>query len=257
MPFNYAKLDNDSLGNSDDTLEQQQSYIEHGRSERGAASFDRFSNSCWPLAFLLLSAILVSEISILYKQPSPLKIGGEINNLVPQFSQQQKIFREDVRYSSDHMTMESINVTKQHWKDLMPRGDGFIEVPDYTSYTLPPPMHFDLSSPDKEVYAVAVFHQLHCLMHMSGYIDKLMMQIRNKDFRLDEGEIGHNDHCFNYLRNALMCCGDTTLEGQSQAKMFEHVAGTDGTGAVHVCRNYYEISAWTVGKKVVNTYESL
>lgn len=36
-------------------------------------------------------------------------------------SQQQKIFRADDRYASDHMTVESINATKQHWKDLMPR----------------------------------------------------------------------------------------------------------------------------------------
>jgi hypothetical protein len=116
-------------------------------------------------------------------------------------------------------------------------------VPDYTIHSLPPPMHYP-QAPGKHVYTIAVFHEMHCLMHISESIDKLVMQIRNKDFVLDEGTIGHNDHCFNYLRNALMCCGDTTLEGQSQAKMFEHIAGTDGTGAMHVCRNYEEISAW-------------
>jgi hypothetical protein len=110
---------------------------------------------------------------------------------------------------------------------------------------------------DKKMYSIAVFHEMHCLMHMSGYIDKLVMQIRNKDFTLDESAIGHNDHCFNYLRNALMCCGDTTLEGQSQAKMFEHVPGTDGTGAVHVCRNYDEISAYAEKKRLTDMKESL
>ena len=53
-----------------------------------------------------------------------------------------------------------------------------------------------------------------------------------------------------------MCCGDTTLEGQSQAKMFEHVAGTDGTGAVHVCRSFEELSAWAEGKRVTDEKES-
>lgn len=135
-------------------------------------------------------------------------------------------------------------------------GGGFIDVPDYQSYTLPPPMHYDVYS-GKEVFTLAVFHEMHCLMHISGYIDKLVMQIRNKDFYLDEGTIGHNDHCFNYIRNALMCCGDMTLEGQSQAKMFEHIAGTDGTGAIHVCRNYDEISRWAEKWRITDGKESL
>lgn len=117
-------------------------------------------------------------------------------------------------------------------------------------------MHFD-NTGDKEVYSIAVFHEMHCLMHISAYIDKLVMQIRNKDFAIDEGAIGHNDHCFNYLRNALMCCGDTTLEGQSQANMFKHVSGTDGTGAVHMCRNYDEIYAYAERKRVVDAKENL
>jgi hypothetical protein len=60
-----------------------------------------------------------------------------------------------------------------------------------------------------------------------------------------------------YIRNALMCCGDTTLEGQSQAKMFEHIAGTDGTGAVHVCRNYDEISTWAEKQRTTDGKEVL
>ncbi|KAH7091928.1 hypothetical protein FB567DRAFT_226804 [Paraphoma chrysanthemicola] len=255
MPWHYAKIDSGNVGHSDGMLEQQQKHTERGRS-KWLATLDRFGIVRWPLVLLFLFAILMCEISILQRQPKSLQIGGEINGLVPRFSQEQKIFREDSRYASDHMTMESINATKQHWKDLMPRGDGFLDVSDFNAYTLPPPMHYD-TYPGKEVYAIAVYHQLHCLMHMSGYIDKLVMQIRNKDFTLDEGAIGHNDHCFNYLRNALMCCGDTTLEGQSQAKMFEHVAGTDGTGAVHMCRKYDEISAWATGKRLIAASEHL
>jgi hypothetical protein len=117
-------------------------------------------------------------------------------------------------------------------------------------------MHFD-NTGDKSVFTIAVFHEMHCLMHVSAFIDKLVMQIRNKDMTLDEGTIGHNDHCFNYLRNALMCCGDTTLEGQSRAKMFENVSGTDGTGAFHNCRNYEEISAYAEKSRVTDTKEHL
>lgn len=117
-------------------------------------------------------------------------------------------------------------------------------------------MHFP-QNPGKDAYAIAVFHELHCLMHISGYLDKLVLKNRNKDLTLDESEIAHNDHCFNYLRNALVCCGDTTLEGQSQTPMLQDVPGTDGTGAVHICRNYDEITAWVEGRRITDAKESL
>lgn len=82
-----------------------------------------------------------------------------------------------------------------------------------------------------------------------------MLQIRNKDFTLDESAVWHNDHCFNYLRNALLCCGDTTLEGQAQTPRFRDVPGTDGTGAVQVCRNYVEIGTFAEAARLVGAKE--
>jgi hypothetical protein len=163
-------------------------------------------------------------------------------------------------------------MTKAAWIELMPRmllsstpsreanvtvgGGGFMQIPDYTKYSLPPPMHFE-SSPGKEVFTIAVFHEMHCLMHMAAYMDKLVMQIRNKEWMIDEGRLAHNDHCFNYLHNALMCAADTTLEGQSQAEMFRNVPGTDGTGAVHNCRNYDEVYKWAEEHRLTEGREHL
>jgi hypothetical protein len=139
-------------------------------------------------------------------------------------------------------------------------GGGFIDVPDYASYNLPPPMHYDQTAAKKshDFFAIAVFHELHCLMHISSYMDHLVIQIRNKDWDIDEYKLKHNDHCFNYVRNALLCCGDTTLEGQAQAGTGdENIQGTDGTGAVHVCRNYDEISEWAHARRITDGRESL
>lgn len=81
-------------------------------------------------------------------------------------------------------------------------------------------------------------------------MDDLIMQIRNKNFVLDESKLLHNDHCFDYIRNAIMCFGDTTLEGQSQTPGLEDIPGTDGTGAIHVCRNFDEVSKWAEMKRL-------
>jgi hypothetical protein len=125
-------------------------------------------------------------------------------------------------------------------------------VPNPEAHNLPPAMHFPELS-DSGVYAIAVFHQLHCLYHLAGFIDKMTMKIRDGDYAaLDEKKLLHNDHCFNYLRNALTCCGDTTLEGQAQSPGFEG-PGTDGTGGVHVCRKYDEIVAWAEKKKITDS----
>ena len=79
-------------------------------------------------------------------------------------------------------------------------------------------------------------------MHMATFIDKLVMKIHKKDCTLvEEHALVHNDHCFNYLRNAILCCGDTTLEGQTLTPERKDVASTDGTDAVYACRNYDEI----------------
>jgi hypothetical protein len=117
-------------------------------------------------------------------------------------------------------------------------------------------MHFP-QAPGKEVFSLAIFHELHCLMHISASMDNLIMQIRRKDFVLDENVLLHNDHCFDYIRNAVMCFGDTTLEGQAQTPGLQDVPGTDGTGAIHVCRNFDEIRAYAEGKRLNSGREHL
>ncbi|KAF3010009.1 hypothetical protein E8E13_011405 [Curvularia kusanoi] len=117
----------------------------------------------WPSIFLLLLVILSAQIQILHRQPASMPIGSDINSLVPTFGKSQKKFLKDTRYNSDHKTTASIAKAKEEWHKLAPKGGGFIEVPDYKSHTLPPPMHFN-EMPQlrgKETFAIAVFHQMH------------------------------------------------------------------------------------------------
>lgn len=48
---------------------------------------------------------------------------------------------------------------------------------------------------------------------------------------------GHLPHCFEYLRQTIMCCGDTALEGQ-QTTFPKGFVGSDGWDAKHVCKDY-------------------
>lgn len=46
----------------------------------------------------------------------------------------------------------------------------------------------------------------------------------------------HVEHCFDYLRQALLCCGDTTLEWPSEYPD-GRVLNVDGLGISHQCRD--------------------
>lgn len=66
---------------------------------------------------------------------------------------------------------------------------------------------------------------LAALSHGSEYIDTVT---------------NHADHCFDYLRQAIMCKADMTLE---KARVDEdgHRRATDGWGTAHHCANWEEV----------------
>ena len=49
----------------------------------------------------------------------------------------------------------------------------------------------------------------------------------------------HLRHCFDYLRQALLCAADSTLEPWS-----EELGGVTGWGVERVCRDYGELKGW-------------
>ncbi len=54
----------------------------------------------------------------------------------------------------------------------------------------------------------------------------------------------HSRHCFEYLRQSILCCGDTTLEGQQTTFPDKDQAGSDGWDAKHICRDYSQIRSY-------------
>jgi glyoxylase-like metal-dependent hydrolase (beta-lactamase superfamily II) len=61
----------------------------------------------------------------------------------------------------------------------------------------------------------------------------------------------HTDHCFRYLRQSIVCCGDTALEGQNPKAP---IPDTDGTGAVHLCKDFERLKRWAEERRVVDTH---
>jgi hypothetical protein len=78
---------------------------------------------------------------------------------------------------------------------------------------------------------MSVFHQLHCLSYLAEHF-----QQGYGGAELD-GEVAHHSaHCFNYLRQGIMCAADTTLEGKTEAG--------PGEGSEHECVDYDALLDW-------------
>jgi len=80
--------------------------------------------------------------------------------------------------------------------------------------------------------------------------------INAKDRYLEEYKKFHVDHCFDYLRQSIMCCGDTALEGVASPGSFpEGVVGADGWNVKHVCKNYDTLNSYAERNRATEEWQ--
>ncbi|KAL0253422.1 hypothetical protein SLS55_010401 [Diplodia seriata] len=188
-------------------------------------------------------------------------LGEEINGLVPEFQRVPRVFWNDSNYGPE---VDVASLSKEHrrfilanWATLIPEGNGFLPVEDPTKYTLAPPLQNDPPSTPYH-YAISVFHQLHCL---NAILKVFLANNPGNDTDPPPAatessamkhaiETAHTMHCFDYLRQSIMCCGDTTLEGADPytiARGQDNLeTGTSGIGSTHMCKDYGAI--WSYAK---------
>lgn len=157
------------------------------------------------------------------------------------------------------------HVDKQVAQSLRPIMDfpanaGFVHIPQSQAYSLRP--NKDVVPGTKNVYMLSAYHQLHCLkkLHLA-FIDLRIsanqkppsstsslnsssplarelsedhgpLQKRSERMAKEVMNLKHAEHCFAYLRQGIMCAGDTTLEGPDP----ERRGTLQGWGVVHQCR---------------------
>jgi hypothetical protein len=57
----------------------------------------------------------------------------------------------------------------------------------------------------------------------------------------------HTSHCFNYIRQAILCALDTALEGAGDG-----VGVADGSAQVHVCRSHQQSIDWLEDRRLLD-----
>ncbi|KAK0702769.1 hypothetical protein B0H67DRAFT_500029 [Lasiosphaeris hirsuta] len=101
----------------------------------------------------------------------------------------------------------------------------FVYIPNPQEYSLRP--NKGVIAGTENVYMISAHHQLHCLKKLQlGHVAAVM---GDSNYTMAKE---HAEHCFDYLRQAILCAGDSTLEGVDP--------GTPGLlqgyGARHTCR---------------------
>ncbi|KAG6038305.1 hypothetical protein E4U41_004355 [Claviceps citrina] len=152
---------------------------------------------------------------------------------------QEKVLEQDDRFvTTDPGEIDGRNTT-QIWDDIYP--SAWIAVPDPSRVGFGGGVNMRRHGEDPsawdakaEGFSVAVMHQVHCVAVIKH---SFMVYREDKTCRRDV-DAEHIDHCVEYLRQAIMCHGDMTLERPSSQT---YPQGTTGWGNVHRCRDWDQL----------------
>jgi hypothetical protein len=130
-----------------------------------------------------------------------------------------------------------------------------VKINNYSSFELGPPhMMSDLSGIEQPMYVMSAFHQLHCLVgpplfpiliiRSANLKKSYLVQAFQSALAADitQEVVHHSTHCFDYLRQSIMCAADTSLEGKTDEP---------GWNSKHVCKDWGEVQKWANDRTVV------
>ncbi|KAI6571032.1 hypothetical protein MCOR06_011842 [Pyricularia oryzae] len=137
------------------------------------------------------------------------------------------------------------------WNSLLPKGRGWVHMRNKTA--LPDMPGLNQSLPE-HIALPSVYHQLHCLYStMRSYYD--LLDIINKNHTKRElpkdpaWNKEHLNHCWDYLRQNIMCTADVTLEWHRWNEKVE-----DGWGYEHQCKDWDALTRWVLERRTSNNW---
>ena len=202
-------------------------------------------NFPWILNVILGLATVV--LAVQFSRGDRYQHTGDVNGIAPRFAQRIVTFQPSKEATASIGDPNQKDATDAFWRTFAPDNFGLVNLPDYK-----PDRYPNLAPPTVEaggynLVDTSVAHQLHCLHSiMEAYND---LAANNTSMHMAKRAPKHHDHswhlghCFDYIRQGIMCCGDTALEGA--ATTFPHgLKGSDGWNAKHVCKDYGQVTEW-------------
>ncbi|CAI6244626.1 unnamed protein product [Periconia digitata] len=166
------------------------------------------------------------------RSTSKEEVGGDITGWGPHIPTQITQFHINQTFAPYNTSEFFSNPSTMHaWNDLMPKGMGFQNITDPWN-----PAYRDFPTPivwdeGQTVFTTSMTHQLHCLFAVVRVYSGL-----TSNHELPEDHHWHMIHCFDYMRQAILCSADMALEGL-ETTFPDHNGGSDGWDSKHVCRD--------------------
>lgn len=167
-------------------------------------------------------------------------------------------FGPDLVYVDHEMLWNATHKRELHenWQKLYPKSRGYIratpEPGDVFEYANPAYRLDNAMEPGDhyEGYILSVFHQLHCLVSLPLFTQLsqkyMLTNIKLKSIltarlgtsyeefgNFTRPQLEHTSHCIEYLRQAILCTADTSLEGETGAW-----PASAAWGQMHTCKSY-------------------
>lgn len=151
-----------------------------------------------------------------------------------------------IKFMPDMTSNEDRLYVRQNWDQLMPLGSGSVAIPDYKQHPRLGNPIVDDPLRSGPIFEASWTHALHCLYYTLDSYHQLLLLSQDFSYDIDPYHTSgvHATHCFEYLRNNILCNLDMTLEGdQSLPEEKER-------GQPHVCRNYDEARRWIEDRRL-------
>ncbi|KAH8657406.1 hypothetical protein BGZ60DRAFT_415833 [Tricladium varicosporioides] len=171
--------------------------------------------------------------------------GGDVNGLYIPTKHKYTLLTPEEEKFVPNMTSDANRMEIRHnWDMLMPLGSGSVEINDYANYPMLGKPIVDDPIRNGSLFEASWTHALHCLYYTVDTYHQLTISNGTK-FGFDgERNDYHAAHCFEYLRNQILCMSDMTLEGS------ESVLDATGMGQAHMCRDRSEAIGWIEERRV-------
>lgn len=91
----------------------------------------------------------------------------------------------------------------------------------------------------KNAYMISFYHQLHCLRDLQMQY----MDLAHNRSATALADLHHAGHCFSYIRQGIMCAGDSTLELPDKHPE-PGMSPLRGWDIKHSCRNWGDLIDW-------------
>ncbi|TVY75767.1 Oxidase ustYa [Lachnellula suecica] len=184
------------------------------------------------LLLVILGVVVRGQMKSAIPKTSEHEVGGDFTGVSPHFSSEIQTFHINQTFAPYNTSAFFEPEVLTAWNELMPHGIGFQWINDTSKYhDLPTPIIW----PEKTVFTTSMTHQLHCLFAVVQTYSGL-----KSNTTLEEDHHWHMIHCFDYMRQAIMCSADMALEGL-ETTFPDHNGGSDGWDSKHVCKNYGEV----------------